>query len=88
MDTIFEESQRDEVNHPRVERALSGRSPVGVEGTVGRTSGDMLGLTRAWKLFCCFHDVVVSTSQGGLVPKGRLLERVSLFHNGHWSEKN
>ena len=57
------------------------------EATVGRTSGDMLRLTRAWKLFLLLPRMWLSRPpRGGLVPKGRLLERVSLIHNGHWSE--
>ena len=57
------------------------------EATVGRTTGDMLRLTRVWKLFLLLPRMWLSRPRrGGLVPKGRLLERVSLFHNGHWSE--
>ena len=47
------------------------------EATVGRTSGDMLRLTRAWKLFWLLPRMWLSRPpRRGLVPKGRLLERV------------
>ena len=47
----------------------------------------MLRLTRAWKLFLQLPRMFLSRPpRGGLVPKTRLMERVSLFHNSQWSD--
>ena len=89
LDTIFERRAHVMRSIPHL---LKGPYRAAVrlalrEATVGRTTGDMLRLTRAWKLFLLLPRMWLSRPpRGGLVPKGRLLERVSLFHNGHWSE--
>ena len=57
------------------------------EASGARETGDVLRLTRAWKLFLLLPRTFLSRPpRGGLVPKTRLLERVSLFHNGQWCD--
>ncbi len=57
------------------------------EASCAREIGDVLRLTRAWKLFLLLPRMFLSRPpRGGLVSKTRLLERVSLFHNGQWSD--
>ena len=57
------------------------------EASSARETGDVLRLTRAWKLFLLLPRMFLSRPpRGGLVPKTRLMERVSLFHNGQWCD--
>ena len=57
------------------------------EASSAHETGDVLRLTRAWKLFLLLPRMFLSRPpRGGLVPKTRLMERVSLFHNGQWCD--
>ena len=57
------------------------------EGDRARDSRDIVGQTRAWKLFLLLPRLLLHRPpRGGLVPKSRLRERFSLFATGHWFE--
>ena len=57
------------------------------EADRARDSRDIVGQTRAWKLFLLLPRLLLHRPpRGGLVPKSRLLERFSLFATGHWAE--
>ena len=57
------------------------------EADRGREVGDMLVLSRAWKLFLLLPRLLLHRpARGGNVPKSRLCERFADFAAGRWGE--
>ena len=57
------------------------------EADRGREVGDMLVLSRAWKLFLLLPRLLLHRpARGGHVPKSRLHERFADFAAGRWGE--
>ena len=56
------------------------------EADRGREAGDMLMLSRAWKLFLLLPRLLLRRpARGGNVPKSRLHERFADFADGRWA---
>ena len=56
------------------------------EADRGREVGDMLVLSRAWKLFLLLPCLLLHRPARGNVPKSRLQERFADFAAGRWGE--
>ena len=88
MDDIFELRALVMKTIPKFMRAVfRGAMKVSMEAIVrGRETNDVVAETRGWKLFLLLPRLLLSRpARGGLIPRGRLQERVSRFSAGEWS---
>ena len=57
------------------------------EAVQARTEGSELNLIRAWKMFLLLPRMLLHRpTRGGMVPKQKLVERLSMFQSGQWSQ--
>ena len=87
LPSIFEYGAHMMRSIPRIMKGAyrSAMRVVLQEAAQARTEGRELKLIRAWKLFLLLPRVLLHRPTG-LVPKQKLIERLSMFQSGQWSQ--